>query len=170
MVAIVAFAATGRRAAAVLAAVSAAVGFNLFHTEPYLSLRINSSDDVETAVLLLAVGLAVGELAVRGRRRGAVAERAPGPRDPQGLGALVAEGEDADYVLLATASELTHLLGLVDCRFEATPRTTRSCRSSTATARSAGARTPGRPSAGGSPPTAPSSPCGRAAHGGGGSC
>ena len=36
----------------------------------------------------------------------------------QGLGALVAKGEDPDYVLLATSSELTHLLGLVDCRFE----------------------------------------------------
>ncbi len=38
----------------------------------------------------------------------------------QGLGALVAEGEEADYVLLATESELTQLLGLVECRFEAT--------------------------------------------------
>ena len=89
--------------------------------QPYYSLRISSSDDVETAVLLLVVGLAVGELAVRGRRARAVAGR--GRRDLaslQGLGALVAEGEDADYVLLGTESELTHLLGLVDCRFEAT--------------------------------------------------
>ena len=72
-------------------------------------------------MLLLVVGLAVGELAVRGRRARAVAAR--GRRDLaslQGLGALVAEGEDADYVLLATETELTQLLGLVDCRFEAT--------------------------------------------------
>jgi hypothetical protein len=39
-------------------------------------------------------------------------------RSIHGLGRLVAEGEDADYVLLATSAELTHLLHLVDCRFE----------------------------------------------------
>ena len=95
-----------------LAAVSAALGFNLFHTEPYLSLRIGSSDDLETAVLLLAVGLAVGELAVRGRRaRALVVQERQDLASIRGLGALVADGEDADYVLLATASELTHLLG-----------------------------------------------------------
>ena len=123
VVTVVAFAATGRRAAAVLAAVSAAVGFNLFHTEPYLSLRISSSDDLETALLLLVVGLAVGELAVRGRRaRALVVQERQDLASIRGLGALVADGEDADYVLLATASELTHLLGLVDCRFEVEPR------------------------------------------------
>lgn len=121
VVVVVAVAATGRRPAAALAALSAAGAFNFFHTQPYYSLRINSSDDVETAVLLLAVGLAVGELATRGRSARAAAAR--GRRDLaslHGLGALVAGGEDADYVLLAAESELTHLLGLVECRFEAT--------------------------------------------------
>ncbi len=99
VITVVAAAASGRRSAAVLAALSAAAGFNVFHTQPYLSLRIESSDDLETAVLLLVVGLIVGELAV---------------------GALVATGEDPDYVLMATASELTHLLGLLDCRYEST--------------------------------------------------
>jgi K+-sensing histidine kinase KdpD len=120
VVTVVAFAATGRRPATVLAAVSAALGFNLFHTQPYLSLRITSRDDVETAALLLLVGLAVGELALRGRRARAMVARERGDlASIQGLGALVAKGEDPDYVLLATSSELTHLLGLVDCRFEA---------------------------------------------------
>ena len=121
VVVVVAVAATGHRAAAALAALVAAGAFNFFHTEPYYSLRITSSDDVETAVLLLVVGLAVGELAVRGRKARAVAER--GRRDLaslQGLGALVADGEDADYVLLAAGSELTQLLRLTDCHFEAT--------------------------------------------------
>ena len=68
VVAVVAFASSGRRFAAALSAVAAAAGFNLFHTEPYLSLRISSGDDVETAALLLVVGLIVGELALRGRR------------------------------------------------------------------------------------------------------
>lgn len=121
VVIVVAVAATGRRPAAALAALSAAAAFNLFHTVPYYSLRIDSADDVETAVLLLVVGLAVGELAARGQGARTVAAR--GRHDLAslyGLGALVASGEDADYVLMATEAELTHLLGLVDCRFEAT--------------------------------------------------
>ncbi|MEO6317212.1 MAG: DUF4118 domain-containing protein [Acidimicrobiales bacterium] len=122
VIAVVAIAATGRRPATVLGAFSAAAGFNLFHTEPYLSLRIGSWDDLETAALLLLVGLIVGELALRGRRAQALFVRER--RDLasiQGLGALVADGEPPDYVLLATASELSHLLGLVDCRFETEP-------------------------------------------------
>ena len=53
VVVVVAVAATGHRLAAALAALFAAGAFNFFHTQPYYSLRINSSDDVETAVLLL---------------------------------------------------------------------------------------------------------------------
>ncbi len=120
VVTVVAIASSGRRPAAVLAALSAATAFNFFHTRPYYSLRIDSGDDVETAVLLLAVGIAVGELALRGRRARVLVER--GRQDLasiQGLGRLVVEGEDVDYVLMATASELTHLLHLVDCRYEA---------------------------------------------------
>lgn len=122
VIAVVGFGATGRRAAAVLAAVSAAVGFNLFHTQPHLSLRISSGDDVETAVLLLIVGLVVGEIALRGRRaRYLVTQEQADLASIRGLGALVAEGERPDYLVLATASELTHLLALVDCRNETGP-------------------------------------------------
>src|SRR5262245_5847303 len=66
VVVVVAVASVGQRTAAALSALSAAAAFNFFHTEPYYSLRISSRDDVETAVLLLLVGLAVGELASRG--------------------------------------------------------------------------------------------------------
>lgn len=121
VVVVVAVAATGHRVAAAIAALFAAGAFNFFHTQPYYSLRINSSDDIETAVLLLVVGLAVGELAVRGRRaRRAVARGRRDLASLHGLGALVAKGEDADYVILAAESELTELLGLVECHFEAT--------------------------------------------------
>jgi K+-sensing histidine kinase KdpD len=122
VVTVVAVASGGRRPAAVAAALSAAAAFNLFHTQPYLSLRIHSSDDVETAVLLLAVGIAVGELALRGRRaRVLVAKGQKDLASIHGLGRMVADGEDVDYVLLATSSELMHLLHLVDCRYEARP-------------------------------------------------
>jgi K+-sensing histidine kinase KdpD len=119
VVAVVAVSSLGRRPASVLAALSASAAFNLFHTAPHYSLRIDDGSDVETAVLLLAVGIAVGELALRARRAEDSVRR--GERDLErlhGLGRLVADGEDADYVVLATATELVHLLGLVDCRFE----------------------------------------------------
>jgi K+-sensing histidine kinase KdpD len=119
VVVVVAVAATGNRIAAALSALSAAGAFNFFHTEPYYSLRIDSRDDVETAVLLLLVGLAVGELASQGlRARAAVARGRRDLASIQGLGALVADGEDADYVVMAAEAELTDLLGLQSCRFE----------------------------------------------------
>jgi len=122
VVAVVAVAAGGRRPAAAVYAVSAAAAFNLFHTRPYYSFRISNRDDLVTAGLLLLVGIVVGELALRTRRARywAAVERAD-LRSIQGLGRLVAEGESADYVLMATASELTHLLHLVDCRYEREP-------------------------------------------------
>ena len=94
VVAVVAVASGGRRPAAVAAALSAAAAFNLFHTRPYYSLRIDSSDDIVTALLLLVVGIAVGELALRGRRARyeAAAEgehdlaQHPGPRPPRRRG------------------------------------------------------------------------------------
>lgn len=120
VVAVVGFAASGRRTAAVTAAVSAAASFNFFHTQPYSSLRISSREDLETALLLLVVGLTVGEIALRGRRaRYLVAREREDLASIRGIGALVAEGEGSDYVMIATAAELTHLLGLVDCRYEA---------------------------------------------------
>ena len=131
VVVVVAVAATGHRAAAALAALVAAGAFNFFHTQPYYSLRINSSDDVETAVLLLVVGLAVAELAVRGQTGtgGWPNGVAATSRALQGLGALVAQGEDADYVLLAAEAELTQLLQLAGLPLRGHPTwTTRSSR------------------------------------------
>jgi K+-sensing histidine kinase KdpD len=123
VIAVVAFAATGRRPASILAALSAAAGFNLFHTQPYLSFRIESSDDLETTALLLLVGLIVGDVALRGRRaRFAVAQGRHELATLHGLGAMVATGEDPDHVLLATAEQLTQLLGLVECRYEQATR------------------------------------------------
>src|SRR3954471_21619890 len=58
----------GGRQAGVLSALVAAASFYFFHTRPYGSLKIADSSDLLTTVLLLAVGLAVGEIAARSDR------------------------------------------------------------------------------------------------------
>ena len=78
---IVGVAATGHRVAGLLAALSAAVWFDFFWTEPYQTLVISSRADVETAVLLLLVGVAITEIAAWGHRQQAAASREAGFRD-----------------------------------------------------------------------------------------
>src|SRR4026208_2242538 len=55
----------GDRGAAVLAAITGTMAFDFFLTRPYTSMRIESADDIETVIILLAVGLLVGEVAAR---------------------------------------------------------------------------------------------------------
>lgn len=78
VLAVVAVAAAGDRLSGVLAALSAALGFDVFLTAPYLSLVISDPADVELAVALVLVGLAVSELAIRARRERATAARREG--------------------------------------------------------------------------------------------
>ena len=63
VVVVVVAAVTGGRVAGAVAAITAALSFDFFHTTPYLSLTMDSSDDVETTVLLLIVGVVVGTIA-----------------------------------------------------------------------------------------------------------
>ena len=63
-----AVASTGRRLAAAVAALVSALSFDFFLTRPYQSFRITRHSDLITEILLVVVGLAVGELAARGRR------------------------------------------------------------------------------------------------------
>jgi hypothetical protein len=80
VLAVVGVAANGFRAAGWLAAVSAAVWFDFFWTRPYAHLTITGRADIETFVLLLAVGVAVTEIAVWGRRQHVRASREAGFR------------------------------------------------------------------------------------------
>ena len=66
---VVAVAANGDRLAGVLAAVSTAVWFDFFLTQPYERFTITRRTDIETTVLLLVIGVAVTEIAVWGRRQ-----------------------------------------------------------------------------------------------------
>jgi hypothetical protein len=120
VVVVVLAAAVGGRLAGAVTAVTAALSFDFFLTKPYLSLHISSADDVETTVLLLVVGLIVGQVAVLSSRHRMAAERGRSEIGRMARVAdMVARGEDPADVLLAAQAELTELLDLDDCRFDA---------------------------------------------------
>lgn len=121
---VVVTAAGGGRAAGAAAAVGAALSFDFFHTQPYLQLQISSADDVETTLLLFAVGLIVGHIAASRRRayRSANAGHHEISRIHR-VAELAAQGEDAADVIMSAQTELTALLRLQECRFEAPPFT-----------------------------------------------
>lgn len=102
----------GSRAAGLTAAVSSAVGFDFFLTAPYESLRILGREDVETAVLLVLIGVAVTEIALWGRRQQARASEQRGYLD----GILQTTAALADAAPTATLIEAveTQLVDLLD--------------------------------------------------------
>jgi hypothetical protein len=114
VVVVVAVAALGSRTAGVLAALSAAAWFDFFLTRPYETFDISASADVETAVLLLVVGIVVSQLSARARRLEVVTVTdAAHLSRIQRVAALT-----ADTVVDEVRRELTDLLGLRTCRFE----------------------------------------------------
>lgn len=116
---VVAASSTGVRAAGLVAALSSGVFFDLFLTRPYGTLAVDNPDDVEALVLLLAVGVAVTELALWGRRQQAGSSRMLGYLDGVLSTAEKVAARDpdpADLVAVVTA-ELTGLLGLDGCRY-----------------------------------------------------
>jgi K+-sensing histidine kinase KdpD len=122
MVVVVVAAAVGGRGAGIIAAISAAVSFDFFLTRPYLSLSIEKGDDVETAVLMLVAGAVVGYVAARGRHsRVLAAESRSEIGRIRRLADLTATGTDPADVIMAGQAELTELLKLQDCTFEAPP-------------------------------------------------
>jgi hypothetical protein len=119
VVVVVLVAAIGGRVAGVVAAISGALAFDLFHTRPYLSLSIASQDDVETTILLLVVGVVVGSLASSARRARRTAQQGRDElRRLSHVAGLVAGGERVAAVVEAAEAELTGLLQLKDCRFD----------------------------------------------------
>ncbi len=118
VVVIVAVASTGRRGAAAVAALVSALSFDFFLTRPYYSFRITRHQDLITETLLLVVGLAVGELAGRGRRhRDEAWERRHQVAQLHSVTELAASGQDPQVVLEAASDELRELLTLRSVRF-----------------------------------------------------
>jgi hypothetical protein len=113
---------TGGRRAGFFVAVVAAISFDFFHTRPYGSLKIADGKDILTLVLLVAVGMIIGEIALRADRiRDAGTHRWTGVRRILRVAQLAADGQAADDVILAVTAELTDTLHLQNCWFELAP-------------------------------------------------
>ncbi len=111
----------GRRAGAT-AAIVATLSFDFFLTQPYLSLKIETSDDLETALILLGVGLLVGAVASRGRRSERERERAADAiARVHRVADQIARGASIDEVVDSVTHELRTLLALQDCWLEFPP-------------------------------------------------
>ncbi len=116
---IVAVATSGNRAAGAVAAVSAAACFDFFLTLPYERFAIHSRTDLETTVLLLAVGLGVTEVAAWGYRQRARADRANGYLSGIGAAAAaVAVGGSSGALIDTVSEQLVRVLDLRHCRFQ----------------------------------------------------
>lgn len=116
---IVAVAATGHRVAGVVAAMSAALWFDLFLTRPYERFTIADRADLETTALLLAVGVGVTELAVWGHRQQAFANRDAGYLSGiQAAAESVATGRSSDDLIDEVSDQLMRVLRLRECRFQ----------------------------------------------------
>jgi hypothetical protein len=112
----------GGRWAAAVAAVVATMAFDFFLTKPFVSMRIDSSDDIETVLLLLVVGLVVGEVAARGRASRRERERAADAiARVQRVADQVATGAPIEAIAESVKYEVTGLLQLHDCWLELAP-------------------------------------------------
>jgi len=117
---VVAVAAAGHRLSGVVAAASSAVWFDFFLTRPYHRFAINDRDDIETAVLLILVGIAVSEVALWGRRQQARASRDKGYLDGVVSAARLArEGDTPPSAVVAfVCDQIADVLGVDRCVFK----------------------------------------------------
>ena len=114
----------GRVGGAVSAGV-ATLCFDFFFTRPYYSFTINRRDDVETTIVLLAVGLVVGELVVRSRRSQQLAMASRREVDQVRRVAELAAGAGSRGRLISVVEdEVVALLGARGARFERAPFST----------------------------------------------
>lgn len=122
MIVVVAVAALGGRAAGIITALAAVASFDFFHTRPYLSLAIDSRDDIETTLLLLVAAVLVGTIASWGRS----ARRREGSAQSEikrihRVAEAAVSGRSPAEVIGAAQDELRALLSLQESRFEALP-------------------------------------------------
>jgi K+-sensing histidine kinase KdpD len=119
MVPVVAVTTSGRRTDGILAAVSAAIYFDLCFTAPYGHLSFARREDLEVTVLLLITGLAVTEIASRAARYSR-----PAAEDVDYLAGIsattrmVAAAHCPEAVIEQVQVQVSALLALQHCTFE----------------------------------------------------
>jgi len=122
VVVVVLAAVAGGRGAGAVAAVVSVIAYDFFLTRPYLSFQIDSADDLETAVILLVIGVIVGQLVTVARR-----SRVAAARGSDEIARLHRVAEDAargtgvDELVARVEMELKGLFGLELCWFEQPP-------------------------------------------------
>lgn len=118
VLAVVVIAMAGDRIAAAIAAAGAAVSFDFFLTEPYGSLRITSASDITTTLILLVIGLAVGQIAIAGRERRREAVRAQEELERLELvAARIASDVSILPLIDLVETNVAGTLSLASCRF-----------------------------------------------------
>jgi Domain of unknown function (DUF4118) len=117
---VVGVASAGDRLAGILGAVSAGLAFDFFLTQPYQRFTIASATDVQTTLLLLGVGVAVTEIAYRGRRQQAMASARLGYLEGVEASAkIAAEGSSSPSALIdRVGHEIGQVMGSAECRFD----------------------------------------------------
>lgn len=109
----------GGRIAAAVAAITAALCFDFFFTQPYLSLRIAGSNDLTSFFVLLVVALIAAEVGIRARRGSRAARESRSDLDRLcRVIEIAARGADIEDVVSSARAELIGLFGLLDCVFE----------------------------------------------------
>jgi len=109
----------GGRLAGAITAVVSAMTFDFVFTQPYLSLRIASKDDVATFIMLFIVAMIAAEAGIRGRRVGVAARESRSEIDRLvRVAELSARGADTDDVVMSARAELIGLFGLEECVYQ----------------------------------------------------
>jgi hypothetical protein len=119
-------AAAGGASSGAIAAVVSTFSFDFFFTHPYQSLKIDNADDIGTAVLLLLLGLLVAGLVGFAHESRKQSERREDDSERvHRVAELAASGAPIDELTRAVETELTELLGLLECHYEPGPSTTK---------------------------------------------
>lgn len=125
VLAVLAAAVIGGRCGGALSALVAALCFDFFFTRPYYSFTISRRHDVETTLILLVVGLVVGEIATRARRTRRLADASRREINQIHRVAELAAGNSPEGRLITIVErEVVEVLGARGARFERPPYAT----------------------------------------------
>lgn len=118
-VVVVAIGASGGRIPAIATSVTAALAFNVWHTRPYLSLKIEHRDDIISTVMLLGLGVVSGLATERGwRHRDRTLLRVEQLDHIHRIAELAVVADDATAVWPTVRDTLCSELHLGSCWFE----------------------------------------------------